>query len=94
MTSCGSREGANAGLAQPLGLTQLAQALPTLLDEARQQQLSYEAFLRRALESEVVDRQHRALQRRIRAARLPAHTRLETSDVSCQPAVSQRLVHE
>ena len=36
-----------------LGLTQLAQVLPTLLEEARQQQLSYEAFLRQALEAEL-----------------------------------------
>ncbi len=79
---------------KPLGLTQLAQALPTLLDEARQQQLSYEAFLRRALEAEVEGRQQRALERRIRAARLPAHTRLETFDFSFQPSVSERLVHE
>lgn len=81
-------------LLKPLGLTQLAQALPTLLDEARQQQLSYEAFLRRALESEVVGRQQRALARRLRAARLPTHTRLETFDFSFQPSVSERLVGE
>jgi DNA replication protein DnaC len=79
---------------KPLGLTQLAQVLPTLLDEARQQQLSYEAFLHRALEAEVVGRQQRALARRIRAARLPAHTRLETFDFSFQPSVSERLVRE
>lgn len=81
-------------LLKPLGLTQLAQALPTLLDDARQQQLSYEAFLRRALESEVMGRQQRALARRIRAARLPAHTRLETFDCSFQPSVSERVVRE
>ncbi len=81
-------------LLKPLGLTQLAQVLPTLLDEARQQQLSYEAFLRRALETEVVGRQQRALERRLRAARLPAHTRLETFDFSFQPTVSERLVRE
>jgi DNA replication protein DnaC len=79
---------------KPLGLTQLAQVLPTLLDEARQQQLSYEAFLHRALEAEVVGRRQRALARRIRAARLPAHTRLETFDFSFQPSVSERLVRE
>ncbi len=81
-------------LLKPLGLTQLAEALPVLLNDARQQQLSYEAFLRRALESEVVGRQQRALARRLRAARLPAHTRLETFDFSFQPSVSERLVHE
>lgn len=81
-------------LLKPLGLTQLAEALPTLLEEARQQQWSYEAFLRRALEAEAGGRQQRALERRGRAARLPAHTRLETFDFSFQPSVSERLVRE
>ena len=58
-----------------LGLTQLARVLPTLLDEARQQQLSYDAFLRQALEAELDGRQHRALERRIRAAHLPRRVR-------------------
>ncbi len=40
---------------KPLGLTHLAQVLPTVLEEARQQQLSYEAFLRRALQSKSWD---------------------------------------
>jgi DNA replication protein DnaC len=81
-------------LLKPLGLTQLAEVLPTLLDEARQQQLSYEAFLRQALDAEVVGRQQRALERRLRTARLPVHTRLETFDFSFQPSVSERLVGE
>lgn len=77
-----------------LGLTQLAQQLPTLLDEARQQQLSYEAFLRQALESEVQGRQRRALERRLRAAHLPTRARLESFDFTFQPTLSERLVRE
>ena len=79
---------------KPLGLSHLAQALPALLEEARQQQLSYEAFLRRALQTKVVGHQQRALERRLRAARLPAQTRLETFDFSFQPTISERLVRE
>jgi hypothetical protein len=37
-------------LLKRLGLTQLARALPTVLEQARQQQLSYDAFLQQALE--------------------------------------------
>ena len=77
-----------------LGLTQVAPRLPELLEQARQQQLSYEAFLRQALETEVQGRQRRALERRLRAARLPARTRLEHFDFSFQPSLSERLVHE
>jgi DNA replication protein DnaC len=81
-------------LLKPLGLTQLARALPTLLDEARVQQLSYEAFLRQALEAEIAGRQQRALERRLRAAHLPRRVRLDAFDFSFQPTLSERLVRE
>ena len=81
-------------LLKRLGLTQLARALPTLLDDARAQQLSYDAFLRAALEAEIGGRQQRALERRLRAAHLPRRVRLEACDFSFQPALSERLVRE
>jgi DNA replication protein DnaC len=81
-------------LLKRLGLTQLAQALPTLLDDARMQQLSYDAFLRAALEAEIGGRQQRALERRLRAAHLPRRVRLSTFDFSFQPTLSERLVRE
>jgi len=81
-------------LLKRLGLTQLARALPRLLDEARQQQLSYDAFLQMALEAEIGGRQQRALERRMRAARLPRRVRLEAFDFSFQPTLSERLVRE
>lgn len=81
-------------LLKRLGLNQTASALPVLLDEARQQQLSYEAFLRRALEAELDGRQQRALERRVQAARLPRRVRLSTFDFSFQPTLSERLIRE
>ena len=75
-----------------LGLTQLARVLPTLLDEARQQQLSYDAFLRQALDAELGGRQQRALERRVRAAHLPRRVQLDAFDFSFQPSLSERLV--
>jgi DNA replication protein DnaC len=77
-----------------LGLTQLARVLPTLLDEARAQQLSYDAFLRQALDAELGGRQQRALERRMRAAHLPRRVRLDAFDFSFQPSLSERLVRE
>jgi DNA replication protein DnaC len=77
-----------------LGLNTLPQYLPNLLDEARLQQLSYEAFLHQVLSVELQGRQQRALERRVRAARLPFPARLETFDFSFQPTVSERLVRE
>jgi DNA replication protein DnaC len=81
-------------LLKRLGLSQMAQALPSLLDQARVQQLSYDAFLRQALEAEVSGRQQRALERRVRAAHLPKRSRLETFDFSFQPTLSERLMRE
>jgi DNA replication protein DnaC len=81
-------------LLRTLGLTQLAPLLPQVLDDARQQQLSYEAFLRVALETEVQGRQQRALERRLRAARLPIQRGLDAFDFTFQPSLSERLIRE
>lgn len=77
-----------------LGLTTLAAQVPELLETARQQHWSYEAFLRAALVTEQDGRRDRAYQRRLKAAHLPAHYRLETFDFRFQPTVSERLVQE
>jgi DNA replication protein DnaC len=77
-----------------LGLSTLNSELATLLDEARQQQLSYEAFLAQALAAEVAGREQRALERRMRTARLPFASRLESFDFSFQPNLSERMIGE
>ena len=77
-----------------LGLTQLEQALPVLFEQARQQKMTYETFLQRALDAEVEGRNLRAAQRRIQAARLPVTKTLESFDFSFQPSISERLVRE
>jgi len=77
-----------------LGLRHLGQALPTLLDEARQQQVSYETFLYRALAVEAQARHQRLLQRRSQAAHLPARKTLDAFDFSFQPSLSERQVRE
>lgn len=81
-------------LLHTLGLTQLACPLPQVLEDARTQLLSYDAFLRTALQVEVTGRQQRALARRLRAARLPLRARLDTFDFRFQPTVSERLIRE
>jgi DNA replication protein DnaC len=77
-----------------LGLRHLGQALPTLLDEARQQQVSYETFLYRVLAVEAQARHQRLLQRRSQAAHLPARKTLDAFDFSFQPSLSERHVRE
>jgi DNA replication protein DnaC len=81
-------------LAQQLSLTSLPAHLPALLEAARQQQLSYEAFLESALAAELAERQQRATARRLRAARLPFAARLDRFDFRFQPSVSERLLRE
>jgi len=77
-----------------LGLRHLGEALPTLLDEARQQQVSYETFLFRALSVEAQARHGRLLQRRSQAAHLPPRKSLDSFDFSFQPSLSERQVRE
>jgi DNA replication protein DnaC len=81
-------------LCQRLNLTSVMAVLPQLLDEARQQQLSYEALLERVLTVELEGRQQRAQARRLRAARLPLAARIESFDFRFQPSISERLIHE
>ncbi len=77
-----------------LGLTALGAALPTILEQARRQQPTYDAFLRLALQAEVTGRAERAQARRLRAARLPARKTLASFDFRFQPSVPERLIRE
>lgn len=81
-------------LLKQLRLSGLAGELPRLIEEARQSQLSYEAFLTCVLQQEITSRAERADQRRLRKAKLPFISRIETFDFRFQPSVSKRLVHE
>lgn len=77
-----------------LGLTLLAQSVAALLDTARHQQLPHEVFLLRALNAERSGRAERARDRRVRAARLPAHKTLDTFDFSFQPTLAEPLLRQ
>jgi DNA replication protein DnaC len=77
-----------------LGLTQLEKALPTLFETARQEQWTYEQFLKQAVGAEIEGRDRRAVERRMSAARLPVVKTLEAFDFSFQPSLSERLLWE
>src|SRR5215470_6905595 len=77
-----------------LGLTQLEQALPTLFETARQEQWTYEQFLKRAIAAEIEGRDRRAAERRMTAAHLPVVKTLEAFDFAFQPSLSERLLWE
>jgi DNA replication protein DnaC len=77
-----------------LGLTALAAGLPVVLEQARQQEPTYDVFLGQALAAELTGRRERAHARRLRAARLPAGKTLEGFDFAFQPSVPERLLRE
>lgn len=79
---------------QELGLSTLAQQLPTVLETARHDQPTYEAFLHQALQAEVQGRAQRAHDRRLRAAKLPITKTLESFEFAFQPTISEPLLRE
>jgi DNA replication protein DnaC len=81
-------------LLKAVRLTHLEKALPELLEQARIHSLTYDAFLRRVLLTEIEARQHQAQDKRLHAARLPVRKSLEEFDFSFQPTVTPRQVWE
>lgn len=68
--------------------------LPDLLEQARIHSLTYEAFLRRVLTTEIEGRKATASHTREKAAKLPVRKTLEEFDFAFQPALSSRLLWE
>jgi len=75
--------------------------LPTVLREyapvaaaCRQDKADYATYLLRLTERELLDRERRAADRRLQAARLPVVKTLDTFDFACQPSVNEALVRE
>jgi len=75
--------------------------LPTMNNEcekvaarAAQENLDHLAFLLALCELELVDRERRAAERRLKAARFPAHKTLDEFDFTAQPNVNKPLLLE
>lgn len=75
--------------------------LPTMNSEcekvaarAAQENLDHLAFLLALCELELVDRERRAADRRLKAARFPAHKTLDEFDFTAQPSVNKPLLLE
>lgn len=79
---------------QHLRLTRLAQTLPTLLEQAAQQELSYSAFLEEFLALEVAAKQEKHQTIRVQMARLPFHKTLESFDWKAQPSIDPKVIQE
>jgi DNA replication protein DnaC len=75
--------------------------LPTILQEydkmatvCQQERADYQTFLLRLVEQEAIDREGRAAERRVKAARFPVVKTLDTFDFTAQPSLNQELVRE
>jgi DNA replication protein DnaC len=75
--------------------------LPTVLREyaqvaaaCTQDRADYPTYLLRLIEREVIEREHRAAQRRIKAAGFPVIKTLDTFDFAAQPSINEALVRE
>jgi DNA replication protein DnaC len=77
-----------------LKLGAAAEALTTVLDTARTEQLSTIAALERLLAIEVEVTQHRRLAGRLRFACLPAPWSLTDFDFTAQPGIDEKLIRE
>ena len=75
--------------------------LPSFLREheklaavCQQQRDDYQTYLLRLAEVEIADRERRAAERRVKAARFPVLKTLDTFDFKAQPALNQELVRQ
>jgi len=75
--------------------------LPSMLREyakmakvCQSERAEYQTYLLRLCERELADREQRAAERRIKAARFPVLKTLDTFDFSAQPSINQPLVRE
>jgi DNA replication protein DnaC len=75
--------------------------LPTALREyarlaavCTQDRSDYATYLLRLMEREVIDREHRAAERRVKAAGFPVLKTLDTFDFAAQPSINETLVRE
>ena len=75
--------------------------LPTMLREyaklaaiCQAERVDYQTFLLRLSEREVHDRELRAAERRLKAAKFPVPKTLDTFDFMAQPSINQELVRE
>lgn len=65
-----------------------------LARESAKENIDHLGFLLRLCESELSDREHRATQRRIQAARFPSLKTLEEFDFAAQPGLNRVLISE
>lgn len=77
-----------------LKLTRAAELLPTLLDRARDEQLSHAAFLAELVAAEAAATRNRRMAARLRFAHFPTRRTLQEFDFDFQPSVDPKLIQD
>jgi hypothetical protein len=76
------------------GLPTVLREFPKLAEQCAKESTTFEQFLLRLVEQEMLDRERRAIERRIRAAKFPVSKSLETYDFLATPSLNKKLVVE
>src|SRR6266567_3626623 len=77
-----------------LRLPTVLREFPKLAEQCAKEGTTFEQFLLRLVEQEMLDRERRATERRIRAAKFPVSKSLETYDFLAIPSLNKKLVVE
>ena len=77
-----------------LHLPSVLRDYPKLAEQCAKEGNTFEAFLLRLMELEITDRERRATERRIKAAKFPVSKGLETFDFLAIPSLNKKLVVE
>src|ERR671922_2048357 len=77
-----------------LKLVRAAEVLPSLLDRARDQQLTHAQFLAELLAEEAAATRNRRMAARLRFAHFPARRTLDEFDFDFQPSVDRKLIED
>jgi len=77
-----------------LRLPTVLREFPKLAEQCAKESTTFEQFLLRLVEQEMLDRERRATERRITAAKFPVSKSLETYDFLAIPSLNKKLVVE
>ncbi len=77
-----------------LRLPTVLREFPKLAEQCAKESATFEQFLLRLVEQEMLDRERRATERRITAAKFPVSKSLETYDFLAIPSLNKKLVVE
>lgn len=77
-----------------LRLPTMQKEYASLASTCAQQGCDYATYLQRLAERELIDREKRAAERRIKAAKFPVIKTLDTFEFSARPSINEKLVRE